>query len=315
MESGIAEEIDETIMIDGEQRVIRTVKSPALDENGNIDGILGIFWDITEQKRLEEKYHHAQKMESLGLLAGGVAHDLNNVLSGIVSQPDLLLLELPEDSPMRNSIMAIKKSGLRAAAIVADLLTIARGVAIAKKPLKVNAIIEDYIHSSEFEELKRVHPSVTTKTSLDTNLLYISGSEAHLRKVIMNLVSNAFESIKNSGEILISTTSRYIDKPIRGYKDVKVGEYAVLSVSDNGQGIPPDSLEKIFEPFYSKKKVGRSGTGLGLTVVWNVVQDLSGYIDVVSDGNGTIFKLYFPVTRDEVKDEVPVPFEEYKGNG
>jgi len=315
MKSGVTEEIEETIIINGEKKVIHTVKTPVLGENGNIDGILGIFLDITQQKRLEEKYHQAQKMESLGLLASGVAHDLNNVLSGIVSYPDLLLVDLPENSPFRNPIETIKESGLRAAAIVSDLLTIARGVAIAKEPLKMNVLIEAYLRSTEFEELKRIHSTVTTKTSLDADLLYISGSEAHFRKVIMNLVLNAFEAIKGGGEILISTMSRYIDKPIRGYEDVKVGEYATLSVSDDGPGISPDNLDRIFEPFFSKKIMGRSGTGLGLTVVWNVVQDLSGYIEVISDENGTTFELYFPVTRDKANDEVPLLIEDYKGDG
>ncbi len=314
MKSGVTEEIEETILIDGEKKTIHTVKTPVLDENGNIEGILGIFLDITQQKRLEEKYHQAQKMESLGLLASGVAHDLNNVLSGIVSYPDLLLIDLPEDSPLRNPIKTIKSSGLRAAAIVADLLAIARGVAIVKEPLNMNALIEDYLSSTELEELKSIYPTVTIKSSLDAKLLHISGSKAHFRKVIMNLVSNAFEAIKSGGDILISTNNRYIDKPIQGYKDVKVGEYTFLSVSDNGPGISQENLGRIFEPFFSKKIMGRSGTGLGLTVVWNVVQDFNGYIEVKSDENGTTFELYFPATREEAQDEVPSVIEDYKGN-
>ncbi len=315
MESGVTEEIEETIKIDDERKIIHTVKTPVFDENGNVDGILGIFLDITQQKRLEEKYHQAQKMESLGLLASGVAHDLNNVLSGLVSYPDLLLVDLPKDSPLRNSIETIKTSGLRAAAIVEDLLTIARGVAIDKEPLKMNELIEDYLGSTEIEQLKRIYPSVITKTNLDADLFNISGSEIHFRKIIMNLVSNAFEAIKYDGNILISTMSRYIDKPIQGYEDVKVGEYAILTVSDNGPGISQENLDRIFEPFYSKKIMGRSGTGLGLTVVWNVVQDFNGYIEVKSDENGSVFELYFPATRDEAKNEMALSIENYKGNG
>ncbi|MCP3901658.1 MAG: response regulator [Desulfobacteraceae bacterium] len=254
-------------------------------------------------------------MESLGLLASGVAHDLNNVLSGLVSYPDLLLVDLPKDSPLRNPIETIKTSGLRAAAIVADLLTIARGVAIDKEPLKMNELIEDYLCSTEIEELKRFYPTVVTETSLDAFLFNIIGSEIHFRKIIMNLVSNAFEAIKYGGNILISTMGRYIDKPIQGYEDVKVGEYVILTVSDNGPGISQENLDRIFEPFYSKKIMGRSGTGLGLTVVWNVVQDFNGYIEVKSDENGSVFELYFPVTRDEAKNEVPLRIEDYKGNG
>ncbi|HEG42543.1 MAG TPA: hypothetical protein ENH94_00690, partial [Phycisphaerales bacterium] len=154
--------------------------------------------------------------------------------------------------------------------------------AITKEPLNLNAIVENFLLSPEFEKLEGFHPTVTIKTNLDTALFNISGSDAHLRKVVMNLVSNAAEAIEGSGNVIISTMNRYIDRLIRGYDDVKVDEYAVLAVSDDGPGISPDDLERMFEPFYTKKVMGRSGTGLGLAVVWNVVQDLKGYLDVIS---------------------------------
>ena len=212
-------------------------------------------------------------MESLGLLAGGVAHDLNNILSGIVSYPELLLLDLPEDSKFRKPIETIQASGHRAAAVVEDLLTVARGVATTKEPLNLNDLIGDYLHSPEFNKLKQFHPTVSIKTNLDSDLLNVSGSHVHIRKAVMNLVSNASEAIEDSGNVTISTMNRYIDRPLRGYDDVNIGEYVVLSVSDDGSGISSDDLERIFEPFYTKKVMGRSGTGLGLAVAWNVVQD------------------------------------------
>jgi len=132
----------------------------------------------------------------------------------------------------------------------------------------------------------------------------------------MNLVSNASEAIEGSGIVTISTMNRYLDRPLRGYDDVNTGEYVVLTVSDNGSGISSDDLERIFEPFYTKKIMGRTGTGLGLAVVWNTVQDHKGYIDVTSDENGTIFDLYFPITRDEISGkDLSVPINDYKGNG
>jgi signal transduction histidine kinase/ActR/RegA family two-component response regulator len=267
-------------------------------------------------RKSEEKLTRAKKMEALGLLAGGVAHDLNNVLSGIVSYPELLLLDLPKESKLRKPIETIQETGHRATAIVQDLLTVARGIAIAKEPLNLNAMVENFLLSPEFEKLKRFHPTVTIKTDLDTDLFNISGSDAHLRKVVMNLVSNAAEAIEGSGDVIISTLNRYVDRPIRGYDDVNVGEYGVLSVSDSGPGISPDDLERIFEPFYTKKVMGRSGTGLGLAVVWNVVQDLKGYLDVISDENGTTFELYFPTTREEVSDkDLSIPIKDYQGDG
>jgi signal transduction histidine kinase len=264
----------------------------------------------------EEKLARAEKMKALGLLAGGVAHDLNNVLSGIVSYPDLLLLELPEDSKLRKPIETMKESGHRSAAIVQDLLTVARGVATTREPLNLNEIVGDYLNSPEFKKLKKFYPTVTVKSNIDNELLNISGSHVHIRKVLMNLVSNASEAIDGSGNVTISTMNRYVDRPLKGYDDVKIGEYAVLAVSDDGPGISSGDLERIFEPFYTKKVMGRSGTGLGLAVVWNVVQDHKGYIDVTTDENGTTFELFFPITREEISDlNLSMRIKDYKGNG
>jgi signal transduction histidine kinase len=264
----------------------------------------------------EEKLARSRKMESLGLLAGGVAHDLNNVLSGIVSYPELIIMDLPEDSKLRKPIETMQESGHRAAAIVQDLLTVARGVATTKEPLNLNELIGDYLNSPEFKKLEQFHPTVTVKTNLDTDLFNIGGSHVHIRKVIMNLVSNASEAIDSSGNVTISTMNRYIDRPLRGYDDVSIGEYVVLAVSDDGSGISSDDLERIFDPFYTKKVMGRSGTGLGLAVVWNVVQDHKGYIDVTTDENGTTFELYFPITREEISSQdLSIPIKDYKGNG
>ncbi len=285
--------------------------------------LISIGEDITERKQAEEalreseeKLARAKKMEALGLLAGGIAHDLNNVLSGIVSYPELLLLALPQNSKLREPIEAIQRSGHRAVAIVQDLLTVARGVATAKEPLNLNDIVSDYLNSPEFKKLEHFHPTVTVKTDLDAGLLNISGSHVHISKVVMNLVSNASEAVEGGGHVTISTVNRHIDKPLRGYDDVNVGEYVVLAVSDDGSGISSDDLERIFEPFYTKKVMGISGTGLGLAVVWNVVQDHKGYIDVTTDENGTTFELFFPVTRGKISGkDLAITIEDFKGDG
>ncbi|NNK84112.1 MAG: PAS domain S-box protein, partial [Desulfobacterales bacterium] len=292
------------------------------DDTGNPIYIQGTTRNITDRKRAEEalreseeKLVRSKKMESLGLLAGGVAHDLNNVLSGIVSYPELILMDLPEDSKLRNPIETIQESGNRAAEIVQDLLTVARGVATTKGPLNLNDLVEDYLHSPEFNKLKQFHPTATVKTTLDKDLFNISGSHVHIRKIVMNLVSNAAEAIEGSGNVIITTVNRYLDRPLRGYDDVNIGEYAILSVSDDGSGISSDDLERIFEPFYTKKMMGRSGTGLGLAVVWNTVQDHKGYIDVISLETGTTFELYFPITRDEVTGkDLSRSMKDYQGN-
>jgi len=132
----------------------------------------------------------------------------------------------------------------------------------------------------------------------------------------MNMILNAAEATEKSGTVRISTRNRYMDESLKGYDDVRQGEYAVLSVSDEGTGITPEDLERIFEPFYSKKMMGRSGTGLGLAVVWNTVQDHKGYINVNTDGNGTVFELYFPVTREEIDGErKEISLEVIQGHG
>lgn len=272
--------------------------------------------DITDRHRYESQRQRYKKMESLGLLAGGVAHDLNNVLSGIVSYPELLLLDLPEDSTLRKPIEIIQDSGVRATAIVEDLLTIARGVATAKDPLNLNDLINDYLNSPEFNKLRQFHSAVTFETELESCLQNILGSQVHIRKVVMNLVSNASEAIGGSGTVTISTANRLIDKPLKGYEDIEKDEYVVLSVADDGSGISSDEIERIFEPFYTKKVMGRSGTGLGLAVVWNVIQDHQGSIDVKSDTHGTTFDLYFPITRDEISERIsPLAIDDYQGHG
>ncbi len=313
----------ELIRKNGEKRTVQTSASLVADGNGQKIGFRGIVRDVSDRKRMEkalreseEKLARSNKMEALGLLAGGVAHDLNNVLSGIVSYPELILMDLPEDHKLRKPIETMQESGHRAAAIVEDLLTVARGVATTKEPLDLNDLVGDYLNSPELNKLEQFHPTVTVKTHLDTDLLNISGSHVHIRKVVMNLVSNASEAIKDSGNVIISTMNRYVDRPLMGYDDVNIGEYAVLSVSDDGFGISSVDLERIFEPFYTKKVMGRSGTGLGLAVVWNVMQDHKGYINVTSDERGSTFEMYFPITRDEISDkDLSIPIEDFKGNG
>jgi PAS domain S-box-containing protein len=275
-----------------------------------------IYEDVTETHRLEERLRRSQKMEALGLLAGGVAHDLNNILSGIVSYPELILMDLPEGSPLRKPMKTIHESGMRAAGVVSDLLTIARGVAIGKEALNLNTIVTEYMCSAEFQTLAKTNTFVHFKSEPDPHLLNMRGSAIHLKKTLMNLVTNASEAIEGEGTVTISTFNRYLDEPLKGHDNLRTGEYVVLSVSDNGRGISGKDMERIFEPFYTKKVMGRSGTGLGLAVVWNTVQDHNGYIDVRTSEKGTVFELYFPVTRKEIATaKEPVDLKERMGHG
>ena len=295
-----------------------------VDNEGKSIGIVSVIRDLSEQKKIEEEKEQLQtqlqqskKMEVIGTLAGGVAHDLNNILSGIVGYPELILMDLPEDSPLRKPISTIQKTGEKAAVIVQDLLTLARrGVSITEI-VNLNHIISEQLKSPEFEKLISFSPDVKIETHLEKDLLNIKGSNAHLSKSVMNLVSNAAEAMIDGGTISVSTENRYIDRPIKGYDHVEEGDYVIVTVSDTGVGMSEEDMEKIFEPFYTKKAMGRSGTGLGMAVVWGTVKDHKGYIDLKSTpGKGTTFTLYFPVTREEVvMDKSLLSIEDYMGHG
>ena len=269
----------------------------------NIEGRIihyqGIIEDITEQKRLEEELFQAHKMEAIGLMAAGVAHDLNNILSGIVSYPELLLLDLPEDSELRAPLVAIQESGLRAAMVVADLLTVARGATSAREVHNLNSLIQEYLDSPECNKLKSLHPKITFQHQVEAAQSNILCSSVHVKKSLMNLVINAAEAIVDDGTVVVSTRNQYIDNGAVGKHKIKVGEYVIISVRDTGSGISSADLEHIFEPFYTKKTMGRSGTGLGLAVVWNTMEDHAGRILVESSDKGTCFQLYFPISEEK----------------
>jgi PAS domain S-box-containing protein len=264
---------------------------------------VGFIVDQTEIHEMEIQLHRAQKMEAIGLMAGGVAHDLNNILSGIVSYPELLLLQLPEESAMREPLSAIRESGQRAAAVVNDLLTVARGAATVRKPHDLNLLIREYLDSPEYENLKTLNPEMTCEERLLAEDAVISCSPMHIKKTVMNLLINAVESLENGGEILVLTTNLQVQDSSAMQQKLNPGYYVVLTVQDNGSGIAAKDQEHIFEPFYTRKKMGRSGTGLGLSVVWNTVQDHKGKIFVESSDKGTCFQLYFPVIREKRTDQ------------
>jgi len=312
-------------LIDREGRIIPCESKLTFirDGGGQAIGILGSTRDISERRRtegerhqLQERLRRAEKMEALGLLAGGVAHDLNNVLGVLIGYSEIMLMKIPEDSPLRQYASGILAGGQRAAAIIQDLLDLARrGVAVSEA-VNLNRVISDFLQSPEYQKLVSYHPGMILKTELEPLLHNIKGSSVHLRKALMNLVSNAAEALAGCGEVTIRTENRYLESSIPGYSDAREGEYGVLSVSDTGTGIGPEELGRIFEPFYTKKVMGRSGTGLGLSVVWGTVKDHEGHIDVQSEeGRGTTFILYFPTTREEEPVVVSVPRKEYLGRG
>ncbi len=262
-----------------------------------------------EQQALQKKLTQAQKMEAIGLMAGGVAHDLNNILSGIVSYPELMLLKLPMDSELRKYVQPVRDAGLRASAVVADMLTVARGVAIVREPSDLNQLVVEYLESPEGQELQRLHPDLEFSSALTEHKAVISCSQVHIKKCLMNLMTNAAEAIDGPGKVTIST-----DMVPIGKRSTDSGSVA-LQVADTGPGIAVEDLERIFEPFYSKKELGRSGTGLGLAVVWNCIQNHEGKVDVESSAEGTVFTLQFPISeRTPVKPQKQTSIDDLQGS-
>lgn len=270
--------------------------------------ILVIVRDVSEKKvaedekeRLKEQLRQAQKFEALGTLAGGVAHDLNNILSGIVGYPELLINKLPAGSELIGPLSVIHDSGVRASTVVADLLTIARSAASNKEVCSLNTLVREFIVSPELREIQLRYPDVKLYHHLSADPAPILCSSVHIKKCLMNLVNNASEAIESRGYVTIKVLDNS-DDVFFSQQNFNDTEYIVLQVADSGPGIPEEDLERIFEPFYTKKKMDRSGTGLGLTVVWNTVNDHGGEITVESDSNGTCFNLAFPLSAEEITE-------------
>ena len=286
----------------GNTHWLQTIKVPCPANVFGEPAIVGIAVDITdrilaedEKNKMEQQVRRSQKMESMGLMAGGVAHDLNNILSGIIGYPELMLQNLPHDSELRQPLEAILESGQRAALVVADLLTVARGSASIREIADLNDMARAYMDSPECKKLKSLYPAIDCQCRFEAAPSTIVCSPVHIKKCVMNLVTNAAEAIVGSGTVVVGTHNQYIDGSATIGQKMKAGEYVVLSVQDTGPGISDKDLEHIFEPFYSKKVMGRSGTGLGLAVVWNTMEDHGGKIVVESCEEGTNFQLYFPV--------------------
>ncbi|NPE31380.1 ABC transporter substrate-binding protein [Methanococcoides sp. SA1] len=314
----ISVDFEEISGADGLVHTYEVRKMPIFGPNKERQALVIIGRDITnsinaekEKEELTKQLHRAKRLESIGLMAGGVAHDLNNILAGITGYPELMLYDLPPDSKLRKPIQAIQESGTRAATVVADLLTVARGVASAKNQQNLNLLIQEYLVSPECIELKSIHPNVTYRYPVEAKQATILCSQVHVRKCLMNLVTNASEAIVDKGTVSISTHNEIIDDDGGGKVACNAGEYVVLSVQDDGPGILENDLEHIFEPFYTRKKMGRSGTGLGLTVVWNTMQDHDGRVLVESSDKGTCFKLYFPVIKEEHSELIDSNSEEH----
>ncbi len=267
-----------------------------------------VIRDISERIRAEEeklglqkKLAKANKLSALGLMAGAVAHDLNNILSGIVSYPDLLLMQMSETDRYYEQITKIQAAGKRAAAVVSDLVMIARNGTTPKTVENINAIVLDHLSSLEHGERLRNFPNAVIQTKLHKYLHNTCCSPQHLHKILLNLIGNALEVVEKGGIVHISTVNCKFSHPLTtDMVGAQKSDYVKLTVSDNGPGISQEDAEFIFDPFYTTKVMGKSGTGLGLSIVWNIVQDHNGWIEIKDNDPGAIFDIYLPATHDLV---------------
>lgn len=293
-----------------------------LDREEQLFEVVLIVSDITlykeenkEDKRLTPKFFRNRKIDAIGDIASGVAHDLNNILSGLVSYPDLILMEDNISDEVKSAVKIIQESGLKATSVVEDLTTVIKGVAVVTEIVSLNDMIKEYLNSKDYRNLRCNSPLVSVNISLDPRTFYVKVSKSHLRKGIDHLVTNATEAFQgNSGNIAIKTFNAYLES-LEGYEEVEPGHYAVMQISDDAGTLGEENIARIFEPFYCKKVLGRNCTGLGLTMVWNMVHDQNGYIHVCNKDNQTVFNLYFKITEDNTPRNQRKAFDFYKGNG
>ncbi len=295
-----------------------TLSPYSFDENHQ-EGYVIAIRDVTEQVELERSLKTAQKMEVIGTMASGVAHDLNNILSGIVSYPELLRRTLPPDSPLENPLITIEEAGKRAAAVVSDLLTLARNAASVKEPIDINKLITELVSSPEWKGLAKQHPQVSLIVDLKADEATVNCSQVHIRKCLMNLLNNGLEASAPDGKVtLLTTNAQQTDSDSAESGGTKNLPDLIICISDTGSGIKSKDLEHIFEPFYTTKKLGRSGSGLGLSVVWNAIEEHNGTISVENLHPGAAFELRLPVIQAvEITDsgEAKTDIHSYRGSG
>jgi len=283
------------------------------DAEGQPKSILLINTDITERKRLEVQFLRAQRMESIGTLAGGIAHDLNNVLTPILVAAQVLQSHASKDD--RALLETIEKSALHGAALVKQVLLFARGAEGEHAPLQIRHLV------TEMEKLLRetLPRSMEIRTRFDRDLWLVKGDSTQLNQVLMNLCINARDAMPNGGRIEVSAKNLTPSESfLRAHPELKAGPCVLITVEDTGTGIPPELLERIWDPFFTTKELGK-GTGLGLSTVLGIVKGHGGTVNVTSQVNqGTRFEIYLPALQSEEPAKPPStrsPLPRGKGEG
>ncbi|MBN2310326.1 MAG: PAS domain S-box protein [Candidatus Hydrogenedentes bacterium] len=276
---------------DGSIRICNVAVSPIVGEGGQVVGAGGIALDITDREALQAKLLEAQKLESVGRLAGGVAHDFNNLLGGIMGYASLMRQKLEADSPYLRYVESIEDSANRASELTHQLLAFARGTESQVRAVQINDILYDTVQLLE----RSLDPNIRVITEPSDDLPTIEADPSHMKQMLMNLLINARDAIGESGLIRVSTKAVTVDADLRRRLDLeRPGAYVRLDVEDNGCGMPQGVCDRIFEPYFSTKEKGRA-YGLGLSVVYGIVHAHGGAMTVQSElGEGSQFQIYLP---------------------
>lgn len=304
LETGVTEDIEEPYIQDGKKVWVHTVKTPLKDKDGNCLGVLGIFWDITEQKRQEEekteleaRLRQAQKMEAIGTLAGGIAHDFNNILYALLGYTQVTMDEVAEDSKAYSNLKEIFKAGERATVLVDQILAFSRQTEQTQQPILLQPVIK--------ESLKLLRASLPTtidiRHKIDPKCSTILSDPVQVQQVLMNLCTNASQAMgEGSGTLEVGLTEEDVDPASdAAFADLPQGTYVHLTVTDTGCGMDEATLERIFEPYFTTRGDAH-GTGLGLATVHGIVKSHRGAITVQSrPGEGTTFNVFFPVVAQK----------------
>jgi signal transduction histidine kinase/DNA-binding response OmpR family regulator len=284
--------------------VLERYTAPVLGEDGRYYGRIWTFRDITARRRLEHQLFQSQKLETVGKLAGGIAHEFNSILTAILGQTELLIADLPMDSPLTENATEIRSAAHRAASLTRQLLAYGRKQMLRPETLDLNRILAGM--GGIFQHL--MGGDVDTRILPAPGLHAVKADAGQVEQVILNMAMNARDAMVNGGKLTLETANVSFDEESVGrYPELKPGDYVMLAITDTGTGMTPEVKARIFEPFFTTKDVGQ-GTGLGLSTCYGIIKQSGGHISVYSEpGQGATFKIYLPQVETQAKNSPPRP--------